>query len=372
MKKIKLIIFHPYSHIGGADYSLKRLIEKLDSRLFSITFVSLNKSFLEKILSKKVEFIQINSSRSFFAINQFRKIVKNYIKLDEFKKIIVFSNQNYANIISYLSLYNLNHIKKLFIDRNHLDELSYSNSLIEKFKKKLIKILIKMTYKKANLVIGISNRLSSDLAKFCNIRVKTIYSPGYDKTILKKANSKIGLNKKFKYIINVSRFTKRKDHYTTLKGFQIASKKIKNLKLILIGYGPQYNSILNFAKELKIDKKLIVLKTIQNPYPYIKKSDLLVLSSKYEGMGNILVEAITLGTPVISSNCNSGPSEILLNGKGGDLFQVSDFNELSNKIINYFENKKKLLKKLKIAQKKLYRFDLNKHVKIYTKIFNEI
>ena len=369
MKKIKLIIFHPYSYVGGADNSLKRLIEQLDTRLFSITFISLNESFLKKHLKKKVEFIKIKSSRALFALAKLRKIVKKFDYSKNFSKIIIFSNQNFANIITSFSLINLNNVKKIFIDRNHLEELDHAQTIYEKLKKIIIKKLIKITYRNADLIIGISKKLSSDLGNYCKIKVKTIYSPGYDKSIIKNANKKIKLNKKYKYIINVSRFTKRKDHYTTLMAFKIASEKIKNLKLILIGYGPEYNNILKLIKKLNIEKKIIIFKKLNNPYPYIKKSDLLVLSSKYEGMGNILVEAITLGIPTISSKCNSGPSEILLNGKGGDLFKVSDYNELSKKIVKHFKNIKLLKKKIKFAQKKLFRFDKKNHGKIYSKIF---
>ena len=372
MKKIKLIIFHPYSHVGGADNSLKRLIEQLDPKLFSITFVSLNESFLKKDLKKKVEFIKIKSNRALFSINKLRQIVKNFYLSKNFSKVIIFSNQNFANIITSFSLINLKNVKKIFIDRNHLDELNHAQNIFEKLKKIIIKKLIKITYQNADLIVGISKKLSSDLSHYCNIKVKTIYSPGYDKSIIKKANKKIKLKKKYKYIINVSRFTKRKDHYTTLMAFKLASEKINNLKLILIGYGPEYNNILKLSKKLNIAKKIIIFKKLNNPYPYIKKSDLLILSSKYEGMGNILVEAITLGIPTISSNCNSGPSEILLNGKGGDLFKVSDYNELSYKIVRHFKNMKLLRKKIKFAQKKLYRFDKNNHAKIYSKIFKRI
>ena len=118
---------------------------------------------------------------------------------------------------------------------------------------------------------------------------------------------------------------KRKDHFTSIYGFKLASEKIKNLKLILIGYGPEYQNIKKLIRKLKIQKKVLIFQNINNTYPYIKNSSLLILSSKYEGMGNVLVEAITLNTPVISSNCNAGPSEILLNGKGGDLYEVSNF-----------------------------------------------
>ncbi len=372
MKKIKLIIYHPYSNLGGADISLKRLLDNLDTKIYSITFISLQKSIIEKELKHKIEFINLRCSRTIFSILKLRTFIRRFENSKKFRKIIIFSNQNFANIISFFSLIGINNIKKIFIDRNHLDELKYSKSILTKAKNFIIKYLIKFSYKYANLVIGISKKLSQDLSKFCNIRVITIYSPAYDVSIFSKALKKVNLSKKFKYIINVSRFTPRKDHFTTINAFKLACDKIKNLKLILIGYGPEYFNIKNLIKNLKIDKKVIILKNENNPFPYIKNSELLVLSSKYEGMGNVLVESLMLNTPVISSNCNAGPSEVLLNGKGGDLFQVSNHTELSNKIIKHFQNKKIQMKKIKIAKKKLFRFDLKKHIKIYSNIFEKI
>ena len=81
---------------------------------------------------------------------------------------------------------------------------------------------------------------------------------------------------------------------------------------------------------------------------------------------------MTLKIPVISTNCNAGPSEILLNGKGGDLVRVGDFNNMGKKIILHFKNKKILKKKTNFARKKLNRFDINYHVKLYKKIFDKI
>ncbi len=372
MKKIKLIIYHPYSYLGGADTSLKRLLSNLDSNKYSLTFISLQKSVLEKELKSKIEFINLKCSRALFSILKLRSIIKEYEYSEKFQKIILFSNQNFGNIISFFSLIGLQNIKKIFIDRNHLDELKYGNSFFAISKNLLIKYLIKFTYKYADLVLGISKKLSKDLSNFCNIKVITIYSPAYDTSIISKVSKKINLNKKFKYIINVSRFTPRKDHATTIKAFKLASDKVKNLKLILIGYGPEYLNIKNLIHTLKINKKVIILKNENNPYPYIKQSELLVLSSKYEGMGNVLVESLMLNTPVISSNCNAGPAEILLNGKGGDLFQVSNHIDLANKIIKHFKNKNIQKKKIKIAKKKLFRFDLKKHIEIYSDIFKKI
>ena len=110
----------------------------------------------------------------------------------------------------------------------------------------------------------------------------------------------------------------------------------------------------------------------KNPYPYIKLSDALILSSKYEGLPNVLLEALTLGKPIISSDCPTGPKEILLNGKGGLLYNVGDYNSLSKKIIFMKNNYNKCINKTKFAQKKLSRYDEKKNLDSYYKLIFKI
>ena len=370
-KKIKLIFFHPYSYLGGADNSLLRLIQKLNLNKFSITFVSLNNSYLKKNLSKKIIFKRLNVSRSILSMLQFRKLILSYNN-DQFTKVIIVSNQNFANIISYFSSINIPKIKRIFIDRNHLDELKFTNNFYEKFKKIVIKQLIKITYPKANLVIGISTKLSKDLSIFIKKKVKTVYSPSFDKNIILKSKNSLSLSNKYKYILNVSRFSKRKDHKTTLMAFKIVLNKYKNIKLILIGYGPERNNIVTMAKKLKIYNKLIIVNKTYNPYSYMKKSKLLILTSIYEGFPNVLVESLTIGTPVISTNMNAGASEILLNGKGGDLINIGDYKKLSKKIIDFLKSSRELKRKAIFAKSKLHRFSAITHSKIYSEIFRKI
>ena len=371
-KKIKLVFFHPYSYLGGADNSLRRLIENLDLKKYSITFLSLNKSYLRKILNKKIEFKQLKANRTLFVVSEVKKILNIFSRNKNYKKIILISNQNFANIIASFCVEENTQIKTIFIDRNHLDELSFYKGNLDKIKKNIIKILIKFRYQKADRVIGICKKLSNDLQNYTNKKVYTIYSPSYDKKIIKKSKVKINLDKKYKYILNVSRFSKRKDHYTTLKAFEIALRKIKNLKLILIGYGPERKNITNLAKNLKINKNIIIINKDYNPYPYMKRSNLLILTSVYEGFPNVLVESLTIGTPVISTNANAGASEILLNGKGGDLIKIGDYRNLAKKILNHFSSPKILIKKARIAKKNLYRFETKRHSKIYTNLFQKI
>ena len=90
----------------------------------------------------------------------------------------------------------------------------------------------------------------------------------------------------------------------------------------------------------KLKKIIKIINPNKNVYNYLKSADLFILSSKYEGLPNVLLEALTLKKFIISSNCPTGPKEILLNGKGGLLFNVGNYHQLSEKILYYLNNKK--------------------------------
>jgi glycosyltransferase involved in cell wall biosynthesis len=364
--KIKIYIFHPYSHIGGADTSISRLINNLDKGIYKIDFITLGKVNLKlnKKVKTKINIIKINSSRTILSIFKIRKYLHKD-KINKYKKYIFISNQNFANIISFFILYNLYWIKHILIERNHLDEFKYNRS----YKNYFIKLLIKFLYKKSDKIIGISKKLSDDLADFANCKIQTIYNPAYDKEIYSLSKAKIFFEKKKKIILNIGRLEFQKDHITLLKAFKESLKKIDSL-LIIIGYGSEKDKILHFIKINNLNKNVIILDKITNPYPYLKKSDLFILTSLYEGFGNVLTEAIMFKIPTISTDCNSGPREILLNGKGGDLVRIGDYKNLSRKII--INLKKKNNKKIKFAYQQLKRFSIKKIVNQYDDIFKTI
>jgi len=95
------------------------------------------------------------------------------------------------------------------------------------------------------------------------------------------------------------------------------------------------------------------------------------LSSKYEGLPNVLLEAMTLKKFIISTDCQTGPREILFNGKYGDLFKIGDFRMLSRLIYNFNFYKNENKKKINLAYKSLARFDFDKNCKKYLKIINK-
>ena len=371
-KKINLIFFHPYSALGGADKSLFRLINNLNLSEFNINFISLNKSILQKQLPK-INFIQLNSKRVIFSLFELRKTIKKLISNTSFKKNILISNQNYANIIAFFASKEFSNLKRVFIERNHIDEIFFKKNILSYIKNMVIYFFVKTIYPKSDRIIAISKGLAKTLKSISKrSKIQLIYNPAFDKEILSLSKKNINFNfkKKYKYIICVSRLTKRKGIEELIESFYDCIKKNNNLRLILIGYGKNENNIRNLIKNHNINKYVKIIKNCNNPYPYIKKSHLFILNSKYEGFANVIVESIFLDTPVISTRCNSGPSEILLNGNGGKLIKVyNNRGILSKEILNFFKNKKILTKKNKVAKLNLQRFSIKKNVNQFKELF---
>tara|TARA_A100001015_G_scaffold135598_1_gene150460 strand:+ start:989 stop:2077 length:1089 start_codon:yes stop_codon:yes gene_type:complete len=362
MKKIKLYIFHPYSRIGGADLSLSRLINNLDQKKYSISFITLENPKINFYLKNKIKIHVIKKKRAIYSIFELRKIIKK--NKDKFLKTIFISNQYFANIISVIALINLNWIKLILIERNNPIELNYINN----FKNKIIKFLIRFSYRFSDCIISISKELGRDLEKICKKRVKTIYNAAYDKKLIrysKKKHEKL----KYKVILNVARFEKQKNQLMLLESFNLIHRDI-NAKLILIGYGSEENNLKNFIKNNNLKNKVLLIKKPKNIYYYYKIADLFVLTSIYEGFGNVLVEAGIFRIPIISTNCKSGPKEILNNGKFGDLVNIGDNQRLSNLIVKNLTKKNK--NKISKMFNSLKKFNIKKHIYEYEKIFKKI
>ena len=124
----------------------------------------------------------------------------------------------------------------------------------------------------------------------------------------------------------------------------------------------------DFIKENNLSKDVKILNFQKNPYKFIIKADVLVLTSKFEGLPNVLLEALSLKKFVISSNCPTGPKEILGNGKYGLLFKVGEYKKLSEKIIDYSINKRKYNKMILEGYISLHRFNFKKNCHKYFKL----
>jgi glycosyltransferase involved in cell wall biosynthesis len=132
----------------------------------------------------------------------------------------------------------------------------------------------------------------------------------------------------------------------SLKGFDLVIRAVATLvkefpkiRLVILGKGPEKQNLENLAQSLGVKKHVDFRGFIKNTSEIINHSEIFVLSSFYEGFGNVIVEAMGVGTPVIATNCPYGPGEIITHGKNGILTEVGKSDEIAAAIKKLFLNK---------------------------------
>ena len=362
--KVKsLVIFYPSFEKGGVEKNLINLVRNLDKKFRIYLISSLSKREANKILKKKINIIQISKKKISFIPNRFSSAFFGMISLFNLLKIIkkdfvVHSMQ--SNIAAMIVCFFL---RKKILMRNSEDPL-YSTYFSENKIMSIIVFIFKIiTYNFVSGIITNSKGSKKSLEKFIfnKDKIFSIYNP-----YLINKNSK--RYKREKIIINIARLRKQKDHITLIKAFNIFSKKYKDYKLVILGHGDQKKILYKEARNLSLQTKIKFLGWVNNTPDYLKKSKLFVLSSIYEGLGNVLIDAINYDVPCISTDCHSGPREILLNGKGGYLVPIKDYKSLGYKMIYAITNYNESKHRNKIAKKNLIRFDMKKQVSAYEKI----
>ena len=185
------------------------------------------------------------------------------------------------------------------------------------------------------------------------------------KEFSKKKNLQENIDlKKFKngFFLAAGRFTKQKNFIYLIKEFKKFYELYPDEKLIIIGDGELKNKMINEININKLNNNIEIFEYTNNLYSYMKKSKAFILSSLWEEVGFVIVEAALCNSFVISSNCKNGPEEFLLNGKGGILFESNSENKLFE-CLKEFKNIKKdeLFEKKLLAKKSCFKFTMFHH-----------
>jgi len=210
------------------------------------------------------------------------------------------------------------------------------SSLISQFKnaKLRTKIFLKLStffsYRLADKVAGVSTGVANDIRKIARLpkqqNVNTLYNPIPCKqkpfpNVLSEVD-KLWSDNCFR-VITVGRLIAAKDHSTLIRAFSLLKEK-NNAQLIVLGEGDLEAPLQKLTEELGLQDNIVFQGFVSDPTPYYHTADLFVLSSAREGFGNVIVESLSCGTPVVSTDCEHGPAEILNNGEFGVLVPVGD------------------------------------------------
>ena len=358
MKK-DLIIFMPSIEGGGVEKNLFIISDYLSKNLKNISIITLSKSYKKKF-NKKIKFITLKNNLWDKLGRRKKFIISLFILLKEIIKrkgnILVFCFQGNIYCTLLCKIFNVKIIVR-------------SNSAPDGWSQNIIKFyFFKHVFKFADKIIVNSIEFKKRFKQKFNLKAECIYNPLNKDEIIQQSKKKSNFNfpnKKLK-IINIGRFTDQKDQITLLKGINIIKNDI-DFFLYLVGRGVEKKNLENFIKKNNLQNNIKIINFQNNPFNILKQSNLFILSSIYEGLPNVLLESIVLKKYIISSNCPTGPKEILLNGKGGSLFNPGDYKKLAELILEYANNKKKHYSKINYAHKNLDRFDYKINLKKYLK-----
>ena len=352
--------------VGGVEKNLF-LISNYISKKYENIYICTSTKKYQNRFNKKIKFL---SPKINFKENLHKRL--KYFYCLYLLCVFVLNNKNSFVISFQANIYCVLLCKLLNINvviRSNTAPTGWNHGFIKK-------ILYKFIVKKADVVIANSIEFKKILKKKLNINSICIYNPLNKKDIIKLSKQKLNFdflkkNDKAIRIINIGRLTQQKDQITILKAVNILKKKKILFKLLILGDGKEKQNLKNYINSNNLSKNVKLKQSERNPFYLIKNSDVLISSSIYEGLPNVLLEATVLKKLVISTACPTGPKEILMNGKGGLLYKTGDYENLAKKIIYYVKNQKKINSKVNYAYKNLNRFDYQKNLEKYSTIIKK-
>jgi len=367
-RKLLFVISSLVGH--GAERVVVDLINNLDRNKHDVLLV-----ILEEILDLKKD---LNSSVKIVCLEKrsrwefFKMILKLRGIIRDYEPVVVISHLHYTNIVTGLASMLL---KRKF--RLILCEHSYPRKYLPKTRLRYIRRwLMTITYRKADRIVTVSKSIKRALEEDYNIQPKSIisiYNPIPLEEIRDKSHKELEhtffKDKNAQVIISAGRLVELKRFDNLLRAFAIVRTKHNVARLIILGKGDLRNELEVLSSNLNIDKWVDFVGYQSNPFAWISKADIFVLSSDYEGLPMVLLETMACGTPIVSTDCPSGPSEIITEGKDGTLVPPGDEEALARAIFKLLNDEKLRIKFAVEGKKRAEDFRIEKIIPQYEELF---
>lgn len=235
-------------------------------------------------------------------------------------------------------------IAKIFSGSSLVAAVSEHNTLSQQyshfgfFRRFFLKLSL-MLYRLADIRITVSSGVANDVSRLSGIpkeKFNIIYNPlpfEISKSLDIKEAESTWNHWTGSRVITVGRLKKQKNHLMLIEAFKKLLERM-DARLIILGSGELEQTIRNKIQSLALADKVLMPGQTPDPIPFYCSSNLFVLSSDYEGFGNVIIEALACGLPIVSTDCPSGPAEILENGRFGTLTPVGDSHALADAMFN--------------------------------------
>ncbi len=337
--------------VGGVERSTSILARSLSEAGHDVTVLSLGKNRQPSALFDGLPYHHFSAMRVSTGVPS----IARYLRRE--KPGAVLSAQSYANVGILIAC-------KLARFRGRIvltERLNVSASANSGLKTRLTFLLMRLLYRSASGIVAISEGVATDLAKITHLpieRITVINNPVNHPDIHEKAKETTDdewlKDSGLRTVVTVSRLERQKNVGSLIEAF--SRLEGDDLRLLIVGDGSERDELEKQAKRLGIDDRVRFAGSVPNPYKYMVRSHLFVLSSIYEGLGNVLIEALALKLPVVSTDCPSGPAEILEHGKFGLLVEPNNVDALAGGMRKALADYEGMMAMTEAAQASLDRF----------------
>lgn len=325
----RLAIFLPSLAGGGAERAMLNLAHGIASRGYAVDLVLAQAvgPYLPEV-GKSIRLVDLEASRVLTSL----PVLVRYLR--SARPTALLSALDYANVVA-LWARRLAGVQTL-LAVNEQNTISRSARHSVRRRQRMMPSLIAQFYPWADHVIGNSAGVTADLSQVTGIpheRIRTLYNPVITPELESKKQAPLDhawfVPGQPSVIAAVGRLTIQKDFPTLIKAFGQV-RETRDAKLLILGEGPDRVELESLVKRLGLDNDVSMPGFVANPYAYMARSALYVLSSRWEGLPTVLIEALYCGAPIVAADCPSGPREILAEGTHGKLVPVGDVAALAS------------------------------------------
>ena len=330
----RLAFYIPSLAGGGAQRMLINLANEYASRGYPVDLVLLTaEGPYRHLVADGVRIVELGGNRVLFSLRKLSRY------LNEVQPTALLSALTHANVVALWARALSGARTRIIVsERNHLT--TASRHAHEMIKRRVLPPLVRLFYPWADHVVGISQGVVDDLVTVCRLpatHVSAIHNPVATMEMLSPPAGDVSHpwfgDTSIPTLITAGRLVPQKDHAALLRAFhQVRGRR--PVRLLVLGVGELRGELDKQIVELGISDDVAFLGFVEHPEQYMRKADLFVLSSAWEGFGNVLVEALAAGLRIVSTDCPSGPAEILDRGRFGRLVPVADADALAAAILS--------------------------------------
>jgi glycosyltransferase involved in cell wall biosynthesis len=358
----KICLFVSSLRGGGAERVAVNLANEFVTKGYQVDILTVKKEgvYLSDISKEVRVFEPYSPSSRFLRTFLMLPALIYYIKTN--RPSMVISSLPRNNIIILIAQFFISKKSTKVVVSEH-SNMTASFKKRNTYTDKLLLFFVKRLYSRAYRVIAVSNGIANDLISNYGVpesKVAVIHNPVDVLFIKEQSSSAIDPNvmdRKYDNIISLGRLTEAKNYPLLIKSFAKVYENNRNARLTIFGEGELRRQLEQEIEKLGLVGLVKLPGFYKNPFAYIANAKVFVLSSDWEGFGNVLVEAVVCGTPVISTDCPSGPDEILRSGKYGILVKPGSQVELSAAICEVINQSQKTQVNLKEFGRQ-YKIDL--------------